>query len=334
MSGGPVPAFVVPLRTLFRGVDSRDGVLVAGPAGWGEFSPFPDYPLDRAARWAAATREAAVDGWPAPQREQIPVNCTVPAVGPDEAHAIVTASGCATAKVKVGEAGEDLAADLDRVAAVRDALGAGGALRVDANAAWDLDEAERALRALDRYDLEYAEQPVAGLDGLAALRRRIDVPLAADEAVRTADDPLRAAQLAACDVVVLKAHPLGGVRPALEVAEACRERGLAVVVSSAVETSVGLAAGVALAAALPALPHACGLGTQSLLAGDVVTDPLTVEQGAIPVRRPTVDEGALAAWRADDATAARLHGWWHTAAQAAGFDAAEVATAGGAGEHR
>ncbi|MDQ3982523.1 MAG: O-succinylbenzoate synthase, partial [Actinomycetota bacterium] len=163
--------------------------------------------------------------------------------------------------------------------------------RVDVNGAWDVATAERNIKALDRYDLEYVEQPVATLEEMAELRRRVDVPLAADESVRTADDPLRVKGLDAVDVVILKVQPLGGVRRALDVAEAA---GLPAVVSSAVETSVGLAAGLALAAALPELPYACGLGTVSLLEGDVVDDPLVPVDGALAVRRPLVDEVALA----------------------------------------
>ena len=126
-----------------------------------------------------------------------------------------------------------------------------------------------------------------GRDG--ALRRRVDVPLAADESIRRAEDPLAVRAAGAADIVVLKAQPLGGVRAALRVAEAC---GLPVVVSSAVESSVGLAAGVALAAALPELPYACGLATMSLLTGDVTAAPLVAEDGALPARRPPVDPRA------------------------------------------
>ncbi|HEX2028226.1 MAG TPA: o-succinylbenzoate synthase, partial [Nitriliruptorales bacterium] len=216
---------------------------------------------------------------------------TVPALDPGRAHAVVAASGCRTAKVKVAEPGQGEADDVARVAAVRDALGPSGRLRVDANGAWDVDTAARLLRRLDGFDLEYAEQPVATLQEMAALRRRVDVPLAADESVRTADDPLRIAGLAAADLVVLKVQPLGGVHAALRVAEAV---GLPVVVSSAVETSVGLAAGLALAAALPELRYACGLGTRSLLNDDVVAAPLDPSGGSLTVRRPGVDPAALA----------------------------------------
>ena len=282
--------FSIPMTTTFRQVRSREGVLLEGPAGWGEFSPFAEYPPAVAARWLAAATEAATRPWPAPVRERIPVNVTVPAVGPAQAHALVAGSGCTTAKVKVAEPGQPEAEDLDRVEAVRDALGRGGKVRVDANGAWDVDQASRMIKALDRFDLEYVEQPCAELAQMAALRRRVNVPLAADESVRTADDPLRVAGLEAADLVVLKVQPLGGVWPALRVAELA---GLPAVVSSALETSVGIAAGVALAAALPELPYACGLGTVTMLAGDVVADPLVPVNGYLPVRRPPVDAAAL-----------------------------------------
>lgn len=292
-------AYGIPLRTRFRGIDVREGLLLRGPEGWGEFSPFPEYSPAVSARWLAAAREAADGPWPAPVRDSIPVNVTVPAVGPEQAHGIVTGSGCTTAKVKVAEAGQALADDVARVEAVRDALGPAGRLRIDANAAWDVDEAERALRVLGAFDLEYVEQPVPTLAEMALLRRRVDVPLAADESVRTAPDPLRVPGLAAAaDVVVLKVQPLGGVRAALQVAEAA---GLPVVVSSALETSVGIAAGVALAAALPELLYACGLATVRLLAADVVHEPLLPIHGRLPVRRPDVDEGKLADLALDDA---------------------------------
>jgi len=231
-------------------------------------------------------------------RDQVPVNVTVPAVGPQQAHALVAASGCRTAKVKVAERGQSLTDDVARVEAVRDALGAAGNIRVDANAAWDVGQAERALRELRRFGLEYAEQPCPTLDDLAELRRRVDVPVAADESIRRAEDPLAVRAAGAADIVVVKAQPLGGVRAALAVAEAC---GLPVVVSSAVETSVGLAAGVALAAALPELGYACGLATMSLLTGDVTDDPLAAAGGALPVRRPAVAAERLSAWETDPA---------------------------------
>jgi O-succinylbenzoate synthase len=291
-------AFAIPMRNRFRGITVREGAVIEGPAGWGEFSPFAEYGPRECARWLACALEAATAGWPAPVRDRVPVNVTVPAVAPAAAHALVTASGCRTAKVKVAERGQSLADDVARVEAVRDALGSGGAIRVDANGAWDVSQARRALRELGAFGLEYAEQPCATLAEMAELRRRVDVPVAADESIRRAEDPLAVRAAGAADIVVLKAQPLGGVRAALRVAEAC---GLPVVVSSAVETSVGLAAGVALAAALPELPYACGLATMSLLTGDVTASSLVESGGVLPAGRPPVDAERLAAFRADPA---------------------------------
>lgn len=294
--------YEVPLRTRFRGIDVRDGVLLRGPAGWGEFSPFWDYDVAESRRWWAAAVEAAIDGFPEPVRSSVPVNVTVPAVGAEQAYAIVAASGCRTAKVKVAEPGQTHEHDLARVEAVRDALGRAGAIRVDANAAWDVGTAARRIRELDAaVGLEYVEQPCATLPELAALRRRIDVRVAVDEGVRRSADPLAVDLREAGDVVVLKVQPLGGVRAALRVAEA---HGLPCVVSSALESSVGIAAGVALAAALPELPFACGLATVALFTGDVSSSPLLPVDGALPVVRPEPDrvpaagEGTAARWAA------------------------------------
>lgn len=295
--------FSIPLRRRFRRVGVRRGVLVRGEAGWGEFSPFPEYGPEYAARWLRAARADAARPHPEPVRGSVPVNVTVPAVTPREARDLVAASGCATAKVKVAAPGDDLAADLDRVAAVREALGPRGHLRVDANGAWDVDTAASALARLDAYDLQYAEQPVATLEEMRALRGRVGVPLAADESLRTARDPLRVAGLEAADLIVVKAQPLGGVRRALEVIDAA---GLPAVVSSAVETSVGLSAGLALAGALPDLAYACGLGTATMLQGDVTRDPLVPEEGALTVRRPDPDPDLVERWRPPEEEAEAL----------------------------
>jgi len=217
-------------------------------------------------------------------------------VGPERAAEMVRASGCATAKVKVADHPDSAREDLERVAAVRDALGPAGHVRVDANAAWSVDEADRALRELARFDLEYAEQPVASLEDMAMLRRRTTVRLAADESVRRAEDPLRVKKLDAADIAVLKVQPIGGVRACLDIAERI---GLPVVVSSALETSVGIAAGVALAAALPELPYACGLATVSMFTREVSTEPLLATDGFLPVRRVAPDPELLQQARAD-----------------------------------
>ncbi|UOZ08164.1 o-succinylbenzoate synthase [Amycolatopsis sp. WQ 127309] len=287
--------YAIPLRNRFRGITVREGVLLPGPAGWGEFCPFADYSDAESLPWLHAAVEASETGWPAPVRDRVEVNTTVPVVGPEKAYELVSASGCRTAKVKVADPRSSLADDCARVEAVRDALGPGGAIRVDANTAWDVDTAVRAIADLDKAagGLEYAEQPCPTIDDLAAVRRRVSVRIAADESIRRAEDPLKVAVAGAADIAVLKVSPLGGVRRALEVAEAC---GLPCVVSSAVETSVGLAAGLALAGALPELEFACGLGTISLLEGDVCADSLSPVDGYLPVlRKPPEPTEAYAA---------------------------------------
>ncbi|GAA1442907.1 o-succinylbenzoate synthase [Mycobacterium cookii] len=291
--------FAIGLRTRFRGITVREGVLLRGEAGWGEWSPFLEYDDATARPWLAAAREAADVGWPTPLRDRVPVNVTVPATDPERAHAIVAAGGCRTAKVKVAERGQVLADDLARVEAVRDALGPDGLVRVDANGAWDVDEAVRAIAALARAagGLEYVEQPVASVEDLAVVRRRVSVPIAADESIRRAEDPYRVRDLEAADIAVLKVQPLGGVRACLRIAE---DIGLPVVVSSAIESSIGIAAGVALAAALPELHHASGLATVQMLTGDVVAQPLLPVDGMLVVARPDVDEAALAGVAAAD----------------------------------
>ncbi|WP_084038681.1 o-succinylbenzoate synthase [Demequina sp. NBRC 110053] len=273
--------FTVELRTRFRGLTSRSGVLIrgSGPDGeshWGEYSPFSDYDAERASRWWRAAMEAATGGWPDPVRADVAVNSIVPQVAPEQARAYATAGGATTAKVKVA-GGADLAEDIARIEAVADALGPLGALRIDVNGGWDVDDAIRAIDELERAarggglpGLEYVEQPCDTVDDLARLRRSIDTPIAADEAIRvpgTADAVLAAD---AADVIILKAQPLGGVRRCLEIAEQVHPR--PIVVASALESSVGLAAGVALACALPVEPLACGLGTGELLATDTVTE--------------------------------------------------------------
>ena len=298
--------FDLPLRVPFRGLERRQGMVWSGPAGWGEFSPFAEYSPKQCLPWYRAALEASERGWPPSLRCRVPVNVTVPAVGPDQAAALVANSGgCRTAKVKVAEAGQDLQADLDRVAAVRAALGAGGEIRVDANGAWAVDQAANNLDQLDKAagGLQYAEQPCPTVQELAQLRRLTGVPIAADESIRRASDPLAVKRLAAADVVVLKVQPLGGVRACLELAN---QIDLPVVVSSAVETVVGVAAGLALAAALPSLELACGLATGHLLAADLAQGVFQVVDGQITAGPPPVDLDLLAAAEASGPIAA----WW------------------------
>lgn len=299
----------LPLRTRFRGLTEREVALVRGPRGWGEFAPFVEYGPQEASRWLAATIEAAWTGWPDPVRDTVPVNATVPAVPAAEvAEVLARYDGCTTAKVKVAERGQREADDIDRVAAARAAMGPHGRIRVDANGGWSLTQAHDMLAALAPFALEYAEQPCADVRDLARLRVElalggIDVPVAADESIRKAEDPLEVARLGAADLVVVKVAPLGGVARALQVVDDC---GLPAVVSSAIDSSVGLRAGVALAAALPSLDHACGLGTASLLGADVTASPLRPEAGALPEREVEVDPDRLAEHSAGAARTA----WW------------------------
>lgn len=292
--------YSIPLRSRFRGITSRDGLLIRKGNVWAEFSPFWDYGADESATWLRCAVDVLANGFPPARRSAIPVNVTVPAIDGEHAQQIVRDSGgCTTAKVKVAEPGQPLDAALERVAAVRDALGPGGKVRVDANGAWDVDTATRSIPLLDKASggLEYVEQPCQTVAELAAVRRNVNVPIAADESIRRSDDPDAVARAHAADIVVLKVQPLGGVRAALTIAE---RLGLPVVVSSALETSVGISAGIALAAALPELPYACGLATVNLLTGDVVESSLVPVDGDIPVRHVSVSS-ALAARHAASA---------------------------------
>ncbi len=304
-AGRRIDVFTLPMNVRFRGLTHREGVLIRGRAGVGEFSPFWEYGPAESATWLAAALEAADVGFPDPVRDRVPVNVTVPALTPDEAARLVTGShGCGTAKVKVAEPGQTLEHDLARVAAVRAAMGPQARIRVDANGGWDVTAAVTAIKALAEFDLEYVEQPTATVEELAEVRRRVDTPIAADESIRRADDPLRVKALGAADIAVLKVQPLGGVRPALRIAE---QLGLPVVVSSALESSVGVAAGVALAAALPELPYACGLATAAMLDRDVVTHPLRPVDGALSVGVVSPDPSSLLAATADPGSARRWH---------------------------
>jgi O-succinylbenzoate synthase len=298
----------VPLVTRFRGVSHREAVLLDGPSGWAEFSPFVEYDDAEASTWLAAALDF---GWrestAAKVRESIPVNATLPAVPLDRiAHVLSLFGECRTVKIKVAEPGETLADDVARVRETRRLIGPAGRIRLDANGAWTVDEAEHAVRALEQFDLEYVEQPCATVPELAELRRRIhriDVLVAADESVRKAADPLAVARAGAADLLVIKAAPLGGIDRALALVA---EAELPAVISSALDTSVGLAMGAELAARLPELPFDCGLGTAALLADDVTQSPIRPVDGAIDAGRITADPDALLRLAAGSERAA----WW------------------------
>jgi O-succinylbenzoate synthase len=299
----------LPLNTRFRGIETREALLLRGPAGWTEFSPFVEYGDAEAAAWLAA----AIDfGWREPQLRdgaptRIHVNATLPAVSADAVAGVLERfPGCRTVKVKVAEAGQSLADDVARIAAAREFLGADGRIRIDANGGWNVDEAEHAIHSLAEFDLEYAEQPCATVDELAQIRKRVKymgIPIAADESVRKVEDPLAVARAGAADILVIKAQPLGGIGRALEIVE---EAGLPVVISSAIDTSVGLAMGAFLAASVPSLEYDCGLGTAALLAADVTEHPLVPVDGQIDVRRVEVSESLLDEYAAN----AERTAWW------------------------
>ena len=294
---GAVP-FAVRLHREFRGVTVREGVLIHGPSGWGEFSPFADYDDLAASRWLGAAIEAAFGSWPAGPRTVINVNAIIPAVTADVAlqlasHAAAV-DGCTTIKVKVTG---DAAADEARVDAIRQgldgALGPGvGLIRIDANAGWSPSAAISAIRRLAPYGLEYVEQPVASKEELRAVRRAVDVPIAVDESIRTDPgiDPRALSELAdIADIAIIKPYPVGGVERAVDVASLVR---IPVVVSSSMDSSIGLCASLALACALD-VDRACGLGTGVLLATDVVIESLVPVNGVMAVQRLSPDPAAL-----------------------------------------
>jgi O-succinylbenzoate synthase len=297
----------IPLHTRFRGQTVRELVVFEGPQGWTEFSPFTEYADAEAAFWLRAAIEFGWTRQPSPRRDEVKVNATLPAV-PAAVVAGVLAryDGCRTVKVKVAEIGQTLDDDIARVREARAVLGPEGRIRIDANAGWNVDEAEHAIHGLCQFDLEYVEQPCATIAELAEIRGRVaymGIPIAADESVRKASDPLAVARAGAADILIVKAQPLGGVRRALEIV---REAGLPAVVSSALESSVGIAMGAHLAAALPQLDYDCGLATVDLFTGDLTQESLVPRAGRIPVTRPEVDPALLDRFQAPPAREA----WW------------------------
>lgn len=271
----------LPMKVRFRGVTTREALLIDGPAGWGEFAPFAEYDAAESATWLRAGIEAAWAGFPAPLRERVEVNATVPAVPASQVPEVLAMyPGCRTIKVKVAEPGQSLADDVARVDAVREAL-PGAVIRVDANRGWSVAEAINAAQALG--PLDYLEQPCASVEELAEVRKLLQrsgifVRVAADESIRRADDPFKVAELRAADVAVVKVAPLGGVRRLLDITNRLRASQMDVTVASALDTAVGLNAGFAAVAALPRFedddlldvpPAAAGLATGSLFADDV-----------------------------------------------------------------
>jgi O-succinylbenzoate synthase len=300
----------LPLRTKFRGVVDREVMLFEGPNGWAEWSPFIEYSDDEAAVWLSAAIEFAYGQTPKAVRDRIPVNATLPAVGPDQVAAVLGRFGSfSSVKIKVAEPGQTPGQDVDRIVAVRK-LYPEAKIRLDANGGWSPELSFSFIKALagQGIELEYLEQPCKTVDELARLRKMIaessfNVLIAADESVRRASDPMAVVEAEAADILVLKAAPLGGVSRAMEIA---RGAGLPVVVSSALDSSVGISMGAHLAAALPDLRFDCGLGTASLLAGDVTREPLLPVDGFIDVRRVEIDQQKLDVFEAED----HRIDWW------------------------
>lgn len=311
--------FALPLTRTFRGLDVREGMLIKGPNGWGEFAPFDDYDDAHAARWLASAVEATFGEWPEPPVWAVPVNAIIPAVDSGDAATLARHAymehGCTTIKVK---AGSGLLADEARIASVRDVLdtvaGRGvGRIRIDANGAWTVEQAVTHLRRLSAYGIEYVEQPCATLDELRDLRSRIDVPIAVDEPLRQADDPLDPALhrslRESADLAIVKPAPLGGVRASIDVAEAL---GMPVVVSGSLDSSVGLATALHAAAHLvgsDADARACGLGTGTLLAADLTAETYVPAHGELPVTRLAPELDHLLAAR-DRLSADRADEWF------------------------
>jgi o-succinylbenzoate synthase len=296
-----VHVVALPMRVRFRGITTRELALIDGPTGWGEFGAFLEYGDAEAAHWLAAALDSAYRTPPPPRRDRIDVNATVPAVDPAQVPEILARfPGARTAKVKVAEPGQTLDDDVARVDAVRALV---PTVRVDANGAWTVAQAVEAAAALTvSGPLEYIEQPCATVDELAQLRRQIDVPVAADESIRKADDPLAVVRAGAADIAVLKVAPLGGISALLAIAE---QIDIPVVVSSALDSAVGIAVGLAAAAALPSLRHACGLGTGRLFVEDI-TDPVEPINGYLPVGQVTPDPARLQALAAPP----QRRQWW------------------------
>ncbi len=281
--------FLIRLQVPFRGVRERTGVIFIGPSGWGEFAPFDDYDDVAASRWLDCAVEAAFGEWPIPRIEQVTVNAIIPAIAIGDALSLVDAAldrGHQVFKLKVGD---DPVEDVRRVNAIcthiaQTAPGDQWRIRLDANGAWEPNQAIEVLDHLRDCPIEYVEQPCLEPSALQQIRATTGVPIAVDELIRRNPDPFTALDLIrqCADVIILKAAPLGGVQRCMALARAID---LPVVVSGSLDSSVGLGPGLALAAALP-VDRACGLGTSSLLATDLTEPPLIANFGRLPTTRP------------------------------------------------
>ena len=260
----------LPLRTKFRGLDYRETAIFRGPQGWAEFAPFVEYDDTECVPWLASALEAGFGSTPASHRSEIPINGTIPAT--DSKAEIVELvglyPGAEVFKIKVGTS---LRSDIARIAIVR-SLVPKAKIRIDVNGAWSVADAVTHLRAIygeaTGSALEYVEQPVGTLNELRDLKEKIsiDIKIAGDEVIRKAKDPFALDLDGAIDILMLKVAPLGGVARSLDIAA---HHKLPVVVSSALESAIGISHGLRLAAAIPELDYACGLATGSLFSSDI-----------------------------------------------------------------
>ena len=297
----------IPLRSKFRGLTERELLIFEGPQGHSEWAAFTEYSDEEAAIWLEAAIEWGFTALPTPSKSSVFVNAILPAVPHEEVSKILSRAGkFRTVKIKVAEPGQSITDDLARIDQVLQ-LYPESKLRLDANGGYQVDQALELLEALSKKNisLQYVEQPVATIAELAELKLKAN-PLgflvAADEAVRKASDPLAVELAGAADVLVLKSAPLGGVQKALTVAS---QSSLPVVASSAMQSSIGLAAELHFAASLDS-DFDAGLGTLNLFAGDLVSDSLKPIDGELEFRRPKLSESAMETLRAED----HRYDWW------------------------
>jgi O-succinylbenzoate synthase len=272
----------LPTTTNFRGVTFREVALIQGEYGWGEFSPFLEYDDAESAPWLACAIEAATQPKPQLYRTEVAVNGTIPALNDvqDLERVINSFPGVKTFKVKVGT---DVSEDLHRLELIR-TLRPNATIRVDVNGIWSVDEAEKFINSIG--DVEYVEQPCATIEELRELKKRVDVKIVGDEVLRKAADPFDVDLSDAVDYLMLKVQPLGGIKRAHKLAE---HHNLPVVVSSALESAVGINYGLILAASFEGMSFDCGLGTGSLLAKNVGELPIVDGKIAISDVIPNFD---------------------------------------------
>lgn len=283
------------MKTAFRGVTTREIMVFRGQQRYAEFSPFLEYDDPESATWLQAALNFANEDLPALKRSVISVNATLPAVPAGQvAELLKNFPDFRTVKIKVAEKGQSLDLDLERIRTVKK-LFPRAKIRLDANGGFDVDQALTLIRSLADIELEYFEQPVKSITELVQLRAALkrdgqQLKIAADESIRKASDPLLVAREQAVDIAVIKMQPLGGIARAKAIAE---ESGLEIVVSSALDSSLGIAQGLYLAGSLERLNYDCGLWTQNLLADDIVKKPLRVKGAEIEIAVPELDPEKL-----------------------------------------